>query len=69
MRGGGVIYNLGRTIVYTYAWNLSITSNNVVGDYVLLQGLNLTKTFNSLNIIVVGDSKLMVKYLIFDLSP
>jgi ribonuclease HI len=65
---GGVIYNSGGTIVYTYTWGLYIASNNIVEACVLLQGLNQAKILNIPNFIVVGDSKLIVKYLISDFS-
>jgi hypothetical protein len=41
----------------------------VADAYVLMQGLNLAKYIYASNLTVVGDSKLIVRYLIFDLFP
>jgi hypothetical protein len=41
----------------------------VVEAYAFLQGLILSKTLNAPNLTVVGDSKLIVKYLIYDPIP
>jgi hypothetical protein len=40
-RWRGAITSPGGTTVLTYAWGLSIASNNVVESYALMQGLKL----------------------------
>jgi ribonuclease HI len=61
---GGVILNPRGTSAYTYAWSLGISFNNQVEAYALLQGLNLAKNHHIPSLIVVEDSKVVIKHMV-----
>jgi ribonuclease HI len=45
-----VLTNPKGTIVFSYAWNLGLASNNQVEAYVLLQGVNLASSIRIQNL-------------------
>jgi ribonuclease HI len=47
----------------SYSWSLSTHSNNLVEAYGLLQGMKIAKLLNIHNLVVIGDSFLIIKYI------
>jgi len=61
--GGGIISNPIGNIILRYAWGLGIDSNNKAKALALWQGLTQALILNLQDLIVVGDSKIIIQAL------
>jgi ribonuclease HI len=61
--GGGVFFDPDGTNKLYFAWVLRHSSNNQVEALVVLKGLELIITEKYKDIVVIGDSKLVIKGL------
>jgi ribonuclease HI len=59
----GAILNFRGALVSSYKWSLGIHSNKLAEAYGLCQGLKIVKSLNIHNLIVIGDSLLIIKYM------
>jgi ribonuclease HI len=60
---GGVIYDLEGKQESTYAWGLGIATNNQAKAYALLQGLSIIISLGIRELVVLGDSRMVIKSL------
>lgn len=63
---GGVIINRGGTTVYFFAWSPGISTNNQAEAYTFLQGLKLAINVRIQSVILVGDSKNVIRHVVLD---
>jgi hypothetical protein len=68
-RAKGVISNPGGSIVSSFSWGLDISTNNQAKAYALLQGLKITINIRIWTLIVVGDSKNVIKHMVLNTIP
>ena len=61
--GGGIIRNPNGNIILRYAWGLGIESNNKAEALALWQGLTQALFINIQDLIVLGDSRLLIQAL------
>ena len=61
--GGGVIFDPGGNKVVEYFWNIGYDSNNMAETYGLWQGLKQLKDKGVDEVMVFGDSKLIIQEL------
>ena len=62
--GGGVLYDPEGNMNLTYSWNLGIDSNNMAEALALWQGLSQAIRLGIQDLMVVGDSRLIIHHLI-----
>ena len=61
--GGGIIMEPGGKVEIEYYWNIGYNSNNMAEAYWLLQGLKLLKQKVVEEVLVFGDSRLIIQAL------
>jgi ribonuclease HI len=61
--GGGIISNPTGNIILRYAWGLGIEPNNKAEALALWQGLTQALSLNIRDLIVIGDSRLLIQAL------
>jgi ribonuclease HI len=61
--GGGIISNPIGNIILRYAWGIGIDSNNKVEALALWQGLTQALILNIQDLIVLGDSRILIQAL------
>lgn len=66
---GGVILDPRGNIETRFTWNLGITNNNQVEEYVLLKGIQLVKKNQIQHIIVIRDSMNTIRSMIKGTLP
>jgi hypothetical protein len=64
---GGVIIGTNENVEFNFAWSLGRASNNQVGEYALLQGVQLAKEIYIHKLIILGYS-MNVNVLNLDLA-
>jgi ribonuclease HI len=57
---GGILLDHGGNAMFHYAWGLGTTTNNIAEAYALYEGLKLAKECNISQLLVFGDSMLIV---------
>jgi ribonuclease HI len=60
---GGVIYDPKGKQESAYAWGLGIATNNQIEAYALLQGLSIIISLGIRELVVLGDSRIVIKSL------
>ena len=63
MGGGGVIIDPGGKVEIEYYWNIGYDSNNMVEAYGLWQGLKQLQKKGVVDVMVFGDSRLVIQAL------
>jgi ribonuclease HI len=53
----------------TYSWNLGITTNNLAEAYALFKGAQLAQERQLNQLIILGDSKNIIRYFIKKTTP
>ena len=61
--GGGVIFDPGGNKESEYFWNIGFDSNNMAEAYGLWQGLNQLKVIGAEEVMVFGDSRIIIQEL------
>ena len=59
----GVVINPGRNVEIEYYWNIGYNSNNMVEAYGLWQGLKQVQKKGVEEVMVIGDSRLIIQAL------
>jgi ribonuclease HI len=62
--GGGVIENPNGSTLLSYAWGLGTETNNRAEALALWQGLNQAINNNIQELVIIGDSRIVIKALI-----
>jgi ribonuclease HI len=62
--GGGVLYNPEGNLVLSFAWGLGLLSNNSAEYLALWQGLSQARTLLISNLVVIGDSRIVIQSLV-----
>ena len=58
--GGGVVINPTGTVEIEYSWNIGHDSNNMAEAYGLWQGLKQVQKVGADEVLVIGDSRLII---------
>jgi ribonuclease HI len=66
---GGVLTSPRGIMMDTYSWNLGLNMNNVAEAYALLKGIQITTGLHIKKLTVIGDSKLIISYLVQNNNP
>jgi ribonuclease HI len=66
---GGVLFIPRGQILLTYSWNLGITTNNLAEAYAIFKGAQLAKERQINQLIILGDSKTIIRYFIKKTIP
>jgi hypothetical protein len=53
----------------TYSWNLGTTTNNSAEAYALLKGTQIAKERQINKLIIIGDSKMIIRYFVKSTNP
>jgi ribonuclease HI len=61
--GGGVISIPGGRTKTFFSWSLGIQSNNLAEAYGLFQGMEIAKLLNIHNLVMIGDSLIIIRYM------
>jgi ribonuclease HI len=67
--GGGVLFEPGGKKSLSYHWNLGTETNNKVEAYALLKGVQLSQTKEIRELVVLGDSKTIIRMMIQGTNP
>ena len=67
VRGGGILITLDEKLESTFSWGLGRETNNVAEALALWKGLHLSRNQGINELIVLGDSRLIIQAL-FDNS-
>ena len=60
-RGGGIIIEPGGKIMTEYYWNIGYNTNNMAEAYGLWQGLKQLQEKGAEDVVVFGDSRLVIQ--------
>jgi ribonuclease HI len=66
---GGVLFSPRGQRLLTYSWNLGMTTNNSAEAYALLKGAQIAKVRQINELIILGDSKTIIRYFIKITNP
>jgi ribonuclease HI len=55
--------------ILCYSWNLGVTTNNMAEAYAMYQGVLLAQEQKLSNIIVIGDSKNIIRHFVKGTGP
>jgi ribonuclease HI len=66
---GGVLYSPRRQIMLCYSWNLGVTTSKLVEAYALYQGSLQAQDRQLNHIIVIGDSKNIIRHFFKGTDP
>jgi ribonuclease HI len=66
---GGVLYNPRGKRMLCYSWNLGVTTNNMAEAYAMYQGALLAQDRQLSHIIVIGDSKNIIRHFVTGTGP
>jgi ribonuclease HI len=58
------IWELGGSSIASFAWGLGNISNNIVEAYALWEGVHIARDRNIANIVILGDSMMVVRAVI-----
>lgn len=61
--GGGIIFSLEGNIILSFAYGLGLLSNNQAEYLALWQGLLQARSLGILNLVVIGDSRIVIQSL------
>jgi len=67
--GGGVLFEPGGKKSLSCHWNLGTKTNNKSKAYALLKGVQLSQTQKIRELIVLGDSKNIIRMMIHGTNP
>jgi ribonuclease HI len=59
--GGGILLDPSDTLEVTYSWGLGVETNNMAEALVLWQGLRLAASKSIQNLVVFGDSRVIIQ--------
>jgi ribonuclease HI len=66
---GGVLFGPRGQRMITYSWNLGTTTNNSAEAYALLKGTQIAKERQINKLIIIGDSKTIIRYFVKSTNP
>ena len=55
--------------VFVYAWELGIVANNQAKSYALLRGMSIAIDLGIKELVIIGDSRIIIKSLVFKEPP
>ena len=67
--GGGTLLSSENSVLANYAWGLGIMSNNMAEALALWQGLKIAHEQNLHSLVVFGDSKLIIQFMVSKTLP
>ena len=67
--GGGILLSSENSGLINYAWGLGIMSNNMAEALALWQGLKIAHEQKIHSLVVFGDSKLIIQFMVSKTLP